>query len=184
MPIGALWAVTSNNSDPVTFARWIDYKYSDEGMILSNFGVEGHTFEFDEQGNPAWNYRMYDNPDGLTVAQAVRRYTKHASGGFIHDWRRELTGATQDTLDALDIWSEGNTFAWNMPRVTLTDSESTEFVRIMADIDTYRDEMVVRFITGQTPLSEIDSFIDTVHAMGIERAIEIQQAALERFLAR
>ncbi len=33
--------------------KWADYFYSDEGAVLYNMGVEGVTFEYDENGVPS-----------------------------------------------------------------------------------------------------------------------------------
>ena len=44
--------------------------------------------------------------------------------------------------------------------------------------------MVVKFITGQEPIENFDAFQARLRQMGIERAIEIEQAALDRFNAR
>ena len=61
---------------------------------------------------------------------------------------------------------------------------SAKTASIMSEVNTYRDEMVVRFITGQEPLSNFGDFQARLKQMGIERAIEIQQAALARYNAR
>jgi len=182
--VGFIWVVTDRNPDPVTFTRFIDYKYSYEGALLANYGIYEKTFVYGPDGIPVFTSHMYDNPNGLSLPQALRWYTKQPSGAVLYDWRRELSGAPQDVVDALEIWERQNDFAWNMPPVTLTADEGSEFARIMSDIDTLRDEMVVRFIIGTEPLDNFDNFIDTVHALNIERAIELQQIALDRFNAR
>ena len=46
------YSVSSGCEDPELVARWADYIYSEEGQILSNYGVEGETFEYDESGKP------------------------------------------------------------------------------------------------------------------------------------
>jgi putative aldouronate transport system substrate-binding protein len=53
---------------------------------------------------------------------------------------------------------------------------------MMADIDTYVQEQVVKFIRGDRPLSEFDSFAATLRTMGIEEVIEMKQIQYERFL--
>ena len=71
-----------------------------------------------------------------------------------------------------------------LPRITLTDVESTENANIMPDIVTFVTENTVKFITGVKPLSEYDGFVSQIKNMNIQRAIEIQQAALDRYNAR
>lgn len=181
-PTDFLWTVTTSNHDPVLFMRWMNYNFSHEGFMLANWGIEGETFEFDANGNPQFMPKIYDNPDGFAFVDALRRYVRPPSGGIYYDWHRELTpGIPQDVYDAPGIWESNVDFAFIMPPITLSADESVEFSRIMADVNTHRDEMVARFITGSEPMANFDDFIATLHNMGVERAIELQQGALDRY---
>lgn len=51
----------------------------------------------------------------------------------------------------------------------------------MAEINAYADEMMVKYILGTEPLSSFDTYVETVKRMGIDRALEIQNAALVRY---
>jgi putative aldouronate transport system substrate-binding protein len=51
----------------------------------------------------------------------------------------------------------------------------------MNEVNTYITEMTTKFILGTEPLGSYDSFIATVRRMGIERAVEIENAALARY---
>jgi putative aldouronate transport system substrate-binding protein len=66
----------------------------------------------------------------------------------------------------------------------MTADEASEYATIMNDIETYRSEMVINFILGLEPLDNYDTFVDTIRSMNIDRAIEIYQAALNRYNAR
>ena len=54
----------------------------------------------------------------------------------------------------------------------------------MTDINTYREEMTYKFITGQESLDNFDAFVEQIKSQGIEDAIQIKQDALDRYLAR
>jgi putative aldouronate transport system substrate-binding protein len=54
----------------------------------------------------------------------------------------------------------------------------------MSDIGTYRDEMFVKFVIGVEPIENFDKFVDQINKFNVKRAIEIQQAALDRYNAR
>ena len=47
-----------------------------------------------------------------------------------------------------------------------------------------RAKKFVKYIQGTESIDTWDSYIDELKNMGIERAIEIEQAAYERFLSR
>ena len=54
----------------------------------------------------------------------------------------------------------------------------------MNEINTYRDEMTLKFILGDESLDKFDDYVKTLYDLGLERALEIQNAALERYNAR
>ena len=62
--------------------------------------------------------------------------------------------------------------------------EGAEYSSLYTDIETYVQECNVKFIMGQMSLDDYEAYRNTLKAMGIERCIELQQAALDRYYAR
>ncbi|MNI22949.1 hypothetical protein D3C73_765140 [compost metagenome] len=54
----------------------------------------------------------------------------------------------------------------------------------MSDITTYRDEMFIKFVIGAEPVENFDKFVEQINKFNLKRAIEIQQAAVDRYNAR
>ena len=54
----------------------------------------------------------------------------------------------------------------------------------MNEINTYRDEMTLKFSFGTESLDQFDQYVKTIENMGLNRALEIQNAALERYNSR
>jgi hypothetical protein len=75
--------------------------------------------------------------------------------------------------DAIQIWSRTEAADHMLPTITATPDEAEDLAEIMSEVETYREEMFVRFITGQEPLSNFDEFQARLEQMGIERAVEI-----------
>jgi putative aldouronate transport system substrate-binding protein len=71
-----------------------------------------------------------------------------------------------------------------LPPVSLTTEESAEFSKIMSDVNTYRDEMFVKFIMGAEPIENFDKFVAQMEKFNLKQAIKIQQDALDRYNAR
>jgi len=182
-----LQAITTAAEDPTTIMRWLDYGFSPEGSLFANYGTEGETFEFNAEGRPQYNEFMYANPDGLGVAQAITKFMRKPTGGFYYDWSREFTPVMPEA-DRLapELWSTNNDGAYIMPpHVSLTSDEGTEFAGIMGDVNTFLEEMIIKYILGHQSFDTFDSdFVEQLRNMNIERAIEIQQAAYDRFMAR
>jgi putative aldouronate transport system substrate-binding protein len=71
-----------------------------------------------------------------------------------------------------------------MPPVTPTQDESKKFSTIMADINTRFDEVFNKVWSGALPLEAWDQYVKDIKQMGIDDAIKIQQAALDRYNKR
>ena len=71
-----------------------------------------------------------------------------------------------------------------LPPISLTTEESEERADIMIQVDTYAQEMMLKFITGAESLDYYDTYLQELDARGMQRAIEITQNALDRYLAQ
>lgn len=181
----AFWAISKSNKDPETAVKWIDYIFSPDGVLLSNYGIKDKTYTIGADGKPALTEFMYKNPDGLSLGQAIVKYAKHPSGPVEYHWEREWAGQPKDNTDAPAIWSKNNDGSYYIPTaVTLTSDEGTEFAQIMGDINTYMSEMNIKFILGQEPISKYDDYVKKIKSMNIDKAIKLQQAALDRYNSR
>ena len=54
----------------------------------------------------------------------------------------------------------------------------------MTEINTYRDEMLIAFVTGAESLDNFDQYVEQINKFGIDRAIEIKEAGIKRYEAR
>lgn len=62
------WAITKNAKHPEKFVQFIDYLFSDEGQILTNWGIEGVHYEMADgvrQAKQEWLDRKASDPDAL-----------------------------------------------------------------------------------------------------------------------
>ncbi|MFS0725802.1 extracellular solute-binding protein [Paenibacillus sp. 1P07SE] len=179
--IGA--AITASNPNPEATVKWLDYNYGEEGHMLFNFGIEGVSYELVD-GYPTYTDEVMNNPE-LPITQAMAKYMlANYSGPFVQDRRyMEQYSALPAQQEAITTWMEADNERW-MPTLSPTAEESSRYASIMNDVKTYYDEMVNKFIMGVEPLDNFDKFADTLRGMGIEEAIQIQQAGLDRFNSR
>ncbi|SFA93022.1 putative aldouronate transport system substrate-binding protein [Cohnella sp. OV330] len=180
--IGA--AITASNKNPIETVKWLDYAYGEQGQLLFNFGIEGQSYTM-QDGKPALTKEILNPSGGVSIQQAIAKYNRATwSAPFVlsDDFQVQYMALPQQK-DALAIWSKP-TAERKMPLVTPTDEESSKFASIMADINTYRDEMLLKFIMGAEPIDGFDDYVKKIESMGIDDAIQVQQAALERYNAR
>lgn len=163
-------------------ARWIDYRYSEEGSLLLNYGVEGISYELDAEGNPVFTELIMNNPNN-TALEMLGDYAEQGVG-ILYEWEREKQLYTPETLSAYDVWGSSTACDWVMPPITMTAEEAEEFTATYNDISAYIDTTVLQFIFGQKSLDDWDEFVATIESLGIDRCIQIKQDALNRYNAR
>lgn len=182
--IGIGASITVSASNPEEIVKWLDFNYSEEGHMLFNFGIEGESYTM-EGDYPRFTDNVMANPDGLPITQAMARYNLASfSGPFLHDKRySEQYNEREEQINAINTWLDAD-HSKILPPLQPSAEESSRYASIMNDVQTYRDEMFDKFVMGTEPLDNFDKFVDTIKNMGIEEAIQIQQAALDRFNAR
>lgn len=178
---GFFTSITSKCKYAERAIKWMDYFYSDEGYIMANYGFEGKTFT--KSGN---KYQYTDlvlkNPEGVSMNIALAKYA-FSHGAFLRDWTRDIDPAIygQRAIDATAVWHNSADNAYMLPPTTLTAEEGAEFSTLMGDIDTYVNEMVLKFITGAESFDKYEQFTKQINSMNIKRATELQQSALDRY---
>jgi len=177
--------ITSANKNVAETAKWLDYYFSEEGHILKSFGVEGVTFNYDN-GYPKYSDLIMKNPDGLSVGDAMNKYLRVASPavGFVGDDRySEQYYATEQQKEASVVFSEfqENALETRLPLVSHTPEEANELATIMAEVNTFREEMFLKFVMGSEPIDNFDAYVAQLKKMNVDRAIELKAAAVERY---
>lgn len=171
-------SITTACKNPELALAWLNLGSIEEYSMLCYWGEEGDTYEMVD-GEPIFTDKIMNNPD-FSASEALTKYFWRHAG--MYRWSRELQTAGPKAIDAIEnVWVSNSDGAYFMPNITLTSEEGTEFARLMGDIDTYVSEMTTKFILGTESLDNWDNFIATLESMDIQKAIELEQAALDRF---
>lgn len=180
-------AITTACEDVEAAMRFLDQFYSEEGMIAKNFGVEGLSYEM-VNGEPVYTDLILNNPDGLSITDALGRYTRapYTCVGLIDPRYYEQYYIRQQEKDAFILWNQYSKNAINttFPPATNTTEEAEELAVITAALDTYVTEECTKFILGTRSLDEFDSYVEELKSMQVERAIELKQAAYDRYMGQ
>jgi len=175
--------ISGTASDAVA-QRWleiVDYIFSEEGILLMDYGIEGDTFEYVD-GKPVLTAKVMESELGELNG---RRSFGMEPQGFPHlatwdGWSAVLWQCTVDVTNANAPYVRPQ-----LPNLTGTFEEETELANIMGDINNYVTTSLAQFITGDLDIeAEWDNFIAQLETMGIERASEINAAKFARWLER
>lgn len=173
-------------------ARLIDTMYSAEGCTLLTWGVEvdengeNGSYAIDDQGKkyvPEWSRTAEQYYDGMFPRQ-FRYAMSHIA--FPRFGGMDYTAATREEtfINASALWSKCDTALAYPASIVLSTDEQKAATAALDDINAYIQEMFVKFIKGEEPLTNYDNYIDNLQKMGIENLIAAYQAAYDRYLAR
>ena len=92
-PAGQTWAyisgkvaqkpgliITKECGDPAAMVAWANYNYTQQGAYDYFLGIEGESYIIDEEGHTRLTDLIENNPDGMTVDQAILRYSLYPLG--------------------------------------------------------------------------------------------------------
>lgn len=174
------WSISSQCDCPELLMQWCNYMYTDEGALLCNYGLEGESFEFDENHVPVFTDLVLNNPD-MSTTVALFMYCMDR-GPFYRDETREQSGYTQAQKDASDIWQSNYSVGRGIGSTMLNSEESDQVNQFYGDIKTYIEQSVLEFVIGNRDLSEFDAYVEHIEGMGIDEVTACYQDAYQRYL--
>ncbi|MFP9130423.1 extracellular solute-binding protein [Niallia sp. BSM11] len=165
--------------------KFLDWAYTEEGMQYWNFGKEGESWEMVD-GQPTFTDLITENKLGKD--EAIALYT----GNWLSGQGVQLSRFIEQRLDepsfnASNSWSDGQEEAIDSifpAAVSMTSEERKEASNLENTINTYVKEHALKFVTGEESLDKFDDFVKELNNQGLERLLEIRQAAYERYLKR
>ena len=146
---------------------------------MLEYGVEGLSFTRGSDGKPRFTDFVLKNPNGLDPYNALR--SLGASNTIL------VRTPAQAYVD-LNVGTDAIPFGQRLlsyrvepfPEVMLTAEEQRVIDRLQPDIKTYQDETRVKFLIGEIPLSNWDSYVQTLRSMGLEDVQKIRQQQYNR----
>ena len=172
--------VTTACKNPEAAVMFLNYSYTEEAMWMTNIGPKdaGVYTSVNNLGQPA-----YVEPYGSKWDE-YNTYFMLRNGNYVKSDYRANPRRWNDKLENYRrVWDSADA-SFVLPPFSLTQDEGRASASIMVDIETYRDQMVIRFITGDAPMSDWDSYVARIKSLNIQRAIDIRQAANDRYLSK
>jgi putative aldouronate transport system substrate-binding protein len=138
---------------------------------------------------PIYTDIIFKNPNGWSVGQALSAYNRGVSRGgaiALDNGINPQYYTLPEQKAALTNYNTPGAQEYLLPPITPTLEESRELASIMNDINSYADEMMTKFILGTETLNDTswNNFVSTIRRMGIDRALVIQNTALDRYKKR
>lgn len=178
-------SVTSSCKNVEMAVKWLNFLYTQPGIELANWGIQGENFEY-VNGQPQYLPAMWDY-NGISQEGLNYYFKGHNNATYAYSdttCHANLLKSPEATAIRLEYDDDPLLdSALYLPGVSLTEEESEIKTSIMTDVDTYVDEMVLKFIIGTESLDNWDSFVATVEGMNLKDATAAVQSAYDRYMA-
>lgn len=174
------FAITTSCQDLELALNWLNYFFTEEGILLANYGQEDVTYTYGDDGQPQFTDIILHNEDPqLQFGNVTRLYLLDELFPTVYDQTRELAAYSDTERAAIQLWTDTKEAKYTMPTVTLSTEDNEELSKLLVDIETYASECVTKFIIGDMSLDKWDEFVGTMESLGIHRCIEIYQQAVD-----
>lgn len=187
---GVGWGISSQCEDPVTVIKFMDYFFTEEGSDLMNWGIEGETYTVNASGEKEFTEDVLNSeltPIGYLRSLGVQyRIGMKQDGGYEYATMTPAGVAANELYNAhMDDW-----YDMTMPPyldgalgLKYEPSDEEEVQKIMSSVKPYVQEKFQSWILGISDFeSDYDEFIKELEERGIQKAIEINQRAYDKFL--
>lgn len=163
--------------------KLLDFMYSEEGSTIQNWGVKDVSYTVNSDGTKSWTDALTKDPT-YTINDMQFKYALPTMGAWPklmnYDAWASIELNSEEAVRAHNLWYEADTGIL-LPALTLSSAESTEYARIMNDVNTAISENYIKFIIGTRPLSEVPDLVQQCKDLGIEEAMSMYQSAFDRF---
>ncbi len=155
-------------------AKFVDWMYTDEAMELVSWGKEGETFEVVDGKKRFITDEKNSGPNTLYGFQLYGSFTRL-------DPAAAAAVQSETTLESEKMVIE-HTLPYYNPNVwvAFNDDEQDVVDEYYAAIRTHTQEMLIKFILGQEPISNFDKFVSDLNEMGVDKLIGAYESAYSR----
>lgn len=188
--------IPSTCKDPELVMRWLDLLFTDEGIVMQTRGEYNYTWTDPDEGaigrdGSAATYKPIelteDDPYygnfgwGQTFPQYINAANWH--GAQCPDMN-EPSGKGAEAY--LHYWTAANYEPYAVsidnvvPPLYYDEAVASELGRLKTDINTYVEECIAKFITGELDIeADWDSYVNTLESIGLEAYLEYVQEAYD-----
>lgn len=181
------FAISTDCKNPEVAVSVLNYIYSEEGSLIYNYGPESDVYTMVD-GKPAYKPAAELIGDsGLPIDSVLLKAGGMACNGSVgiepDAYQRMVVSTFPGQAIAAENYNIGDS-SYLIPPVSQTADESDELSEIVTEMKTLMDEYEAKVIMGLESVEKLPEMLETVKKMGIERAIELKQAAVDRYFAR
>lgn len=170
------WYAIGNNDNVAVTMAYVDWLYSKEGQLLTNWGIEGESFEVDENGEK----KFIDSflKEQMSLSLAGLRQPGLCGVRQTDAWMKSLSEADAESLALALKYVGGDTPQY---RLRYNDEEQLIYDTYALSCFNYAQTQWSKFFLNQRDFSEWDKVIEEMKSKyHFEELMEIHDSALAR----
>lgn len=161
-------AVSSQTKYGKEIVQLFNYIFSDEGRELFSYGIENDTYTKTD-GQPKYTDKIFQDDNITKYAIFGRR---------IPVWPLDTSEQLlANTLENEAIKMNSPFVDPGTPILTFTAAQTDELNKYQTSVNDKKDAYLLKFITGDEPLSNWDKYISDLNAAGLDKYIQIYNDA-------
>ncbi len=176
---GYLICNTGDENRIANAVKIIDWFYSDEGSDLMSWGKEGETYQVDAEGNKSFILGADE------TAQAA--YGMATQGTYLRvDPESQFQAYSPELRDqAIAAYNNTETSANPKSWIAFNDEEQDVIDQYEKAMESFIEEGLSKFMLGQRPMSEWDSFVaDIKEDMNSQAILDVYTSAYNRAMGK
>lgn len=185
--------ITKYCKNPELAFRMFDYMYEEKMSMWQRFGVPGVDWDTKVDGIKGLYEDSLGVKCGFRQINNVMTAQNSLWGNTLPNYRELLSPMSiqgvampdnkldysKFTADAVPLYMKKHP-SEIIYRIPYTTDEFSEIKDITAAINTFRNESTARFITGDKPMSDWDSYVKELDKIGLSKYVQISQKAYDR----
>ena len=163
---------------------WLDWRYSEAGKFMYAYGVQGVSWDYDEEGIVRLTDFILTHEAYYSMAMTAYALNNIAEPGLYVNYSWQIPG-NASSKEAINFWGtvpHDNDYMYPAG-ISYTDEQTEILAQYGNDVGTYLEENYVLFLDGSKPLTEWDSYVEGLRAIGIDEIIAVYQEAYDSYIA-
>lgn len=171
----------ANNENKEVALKLLDYLTSPSGAELVTLGVEGETFNFDENGKPVYP-ELVDEPL-VDINVLNDRYGLWLEGMYLAPDRRSVYyNYSEKEQEAQDKLLAENKFETLDPLLNFTDDENAKIAKLQTNLEKAANEFNAKYVLDKKyGDAQWDEWIKNAESIGVNEFIEVYNSAQARY---
>jgi putative aldouronate transport system substrate-binding protein len=173
------WGISRDAADPELAIKYMDFFFTKEGEILTNFGIEGEHYDL-VNGEPVLRDIALKHETGLP------NFLRSIGGGYEIGRRGSLVGELSSMNEigkaGFNLYAESNWIEKPFPVLTFTAEERKAIDDAMVNLNPYMDEYEQKVFMGAQDVNATwDAYLAELDKLKLQSAVDAYNSAYERY---